>query len=712
MISTVRLALASVVVAIAAQAADSRQPVSKPKYKIRLDRNVRVGMRDGVEIAAVIVRPEAEGKFPAIVGYTPYRRVLQVRSSYSEAEYNHHLHGASYFAERGYAVMHFDSRGTGNSGGSTEDVYSQTEQKDGYEMIEWIASQPWCSGKVGMWGMSSGGVVLWQVGVQQPPHLTTLLVGSANTDVYLDWVYPGGVLRPYMFDSYTPMIAARNFAPPDIAVAGEKWSDIWNERLEKNVPWGVGLITHQQQGKYWADMSLQTDYSRIKVPVMLWSGWPDPYPTQVLRAFSHLKVPKKVIVGPGGHWWPEMAVPGPQYDGRYEWLKWFDYWLKGIDTGVMDEPPVTLFVRQYKEPAERMYIQDAGFWRHEKEWPLTRTDYRPMYLHPGGKLSREAYSAAEEERDPYVYKPTVGITSGIYWGGGVLPWAQPVDQRLDEAYSLTYTTAPLQEDTEVTGDPRAVLYVSSTADTAYFHLKILDVAPDGTSKWVADGGLLATHRNSHADPEPQKPGEVYELKLGEMDIKYMAYVFGKGHRIRVAIASADFQNAWPTAKRAINAVYRGSKYPSRIILPIAPAQNPKLPPPDLKPSPRPPLKLEEFEQVFPKAEHTITQDFVNQTVTVHLRSIRREKSEDGLTSGTEVTHSSYTVSDANPADATLKAAHEYTIVRPEGEIKVEANEVVASDISSFRYLVRLDITVDGKPHFRKDWTVSVPRKLN
>ena len=169
----------------------------------------------------------------------------------------------------------------------------------------------------------------------------------------------------------------------------------------------------------------------------------------------------------------------------------------------------------------------------------------PLLLPPGGELGREVFSC-ESSASEYAYNPAVGITAGIYWGGGIMPWAMPVDQRLDEALSLTWTTPPLERDLEVTGNPVAVLHVSSSAETAYFHVKLTDVAPDGTSKWLTDGGLLGTHRTSHARPEPMEPGKVYELRI---DMKYVSYLFEKGHRIRLSVASADFQNAWPTRWR-------------------------------------------------------------------------------------------------------------------------------------------------------------------
>ena len=673
--------------------------MSRPEYEVRLDRRVRVPMRDGVELAAVVVRPRAEGRFPAIMSYNPYRWLRQVKDTCSDATYNHRWDGPPYFAQRGYAVVYFDVRGTGNSGGNTQDVYSDEERLDACDMVEWIAAQPWCSGNVGMWGMSYGGVVQWQVGVQNPPALKTLVIGSSNDDVYLDWTNPGGSIRPYMFDSFSPMMTAFNAAPPDADIVGPDWSRLWEERLEKNVPWGIGFISNLLHGPYWRDRSLQSDYGRIKVPVMFWCGWADPYPTPILRAFSRLNVPKKILLGPWGHYWPEEALPGPRIDFRHEMLKWFDRWLKGEDTGVMEEPAVTLFVRRYKRPVAHMYLEDAGFWRHEDEWPPARNVETPFYFHPGGELSRRA-ATGESAPDDYSYNPAVGIGAGIYWGGGIMPWAMPVDQRLDEAWSLTYTTPPLEEDLEVTGNPKAVLHVASTTDTAYFHVKLTDVAPDGTSKWLADGGLLATHRNSHSEPERMEPGRIYEL---EVDLKYVSYLFEKGHCIRVSVASADFQNAWPTAKPAVNRLHRDRRYPSHIVLPITPVQSPKLSAPDLKPSPRPAATMGDISR---NTRHEISHDLVDDTVTATLERVSKTGPAPGLA------HSTYTVSRCNPAETVLKARYVYEVPPAGSGMTVEANEYLTSDLDSFHFLSQVEVTVDGKRHFHKSWRVSVPRELN
>ena len=673
--------------------------MSRDRYDVRLERRVRVLMRDGVELAAVVVRPDAEGRFPAIMAYNPYRWLKQVKDRSSETKYNHRWDGPPYFAQRGYAVVYFDVRGTGNSGGTTQDIYADLERRDAYDMVEWIAAQSWCSGNVGMWGMSYGGVVQWQVGVQNPPSLKTLVIGSSNDDVYLDWTNPGGSIRPYMFDSFSPMMTAFNTAPPDADIVGSEWLRLWEERLEKNAPWGIGFISNLLQGPYWRNRSLQPDYSRIKVPVMFWCGWADPYPTPILRAFSRLDVPKKILLGPWGHYWPEEALPGPRIDFRHEMLKWFDQWLKGEETGVMEEPAVTLFVRRYKRPVAHMYLEDAGFWRHEDEWPPSRNQDTPFYFHIDGELSREK-PAKEREPDQYAYHPAVGISAGVYWGGGIMPWAMPVDQRLDESWSLTYTTPPLEEDVEITGNPKAVLHVASSADTAYFHVKLTDVAPDGTSKWLSDGGLLGTHRNSHSEPKPMEPDRVYELRI---DLKYISYLFEKGHSIRISIASADFQNAWPTAKPAVNRLYRDRRYPSHIVLPITPAQRQRLNAPDLKPSPRPAATMDDISGT---TRHEIKHDLVNDTVTATLERISPKGPAPGLA------HSTYTVSLRNPADTALKARYVYEVPPAGSGMIVEATEVLSSDLESFHFLSQVEVTVDGRRHFHKKWRVSVPRTLN
>ena len=664
---------------------------------------VRVRMRDGVELAVKITRPDSEGEFPGVLEYHPYRRIKKALPDYRDEQ----PPVVPYLAERGYAIVQCDVRGTGNSGGWSTDIYSAEERQDGYDMVEWIAAQPWCNGCVGMIGKSYGAVVQWQVAVQNPPHLKAVIVRSANDDVYTEWTYPGGALRPYMFDSYSPLMTAWNFSPPDPDIVGEKWSAIWQERLDKSRPWGIGYIAHPLGGPYWRERSLAPDYGRVKCAVFVIAGWADCYPTALLRAYSKITSPKRALVGPWGHWYGEErhAVPGPRIDTRPDYLKWFDFWLKGIDNGVMEEPPVTLFVKRYSPPSARMPIEERGAWRSEKEWPIARTGQSILYFRTHGELRQERPQVprcrtGKPAYDEFTYDPTVGTTSGIHWGGGILPWGTPVDQRPDEALSLVYSTPPLEDDLEVTGTPTAILYVSSTADVAYFRVKLSDVAPNGISKLVRYGGLNATHRASHANPEPLIPGQVYELRVG---FKTMSYVFEAGHRIRIAVSGADFLNAWPTAKAAVNTVHRSDRYPSHIVIPVVAKQNPLLPEPSLER-----LANAEPGDLATPAEYSISRDLVNETASVYISPVHVRSSEGSRLEQRSV----FTVSRQNPADAFLTASCVYSEKSTGMEIRVEANEQTVSDEATFRHVVQVEIQVNGSRHFHKSWSVTVPRRLN
>ncbi len=287
-----------------------------------------------------------------------------------------------YLAQHGYVVVQYDVRGTGNSSGFSTDIYSDEERQDGYDMIEWIAAQSWCTGAVGMIGKSYGAVVQWQVAAQNPPHLKALIVRSANNDVYSEFTNPGGALRPWMYEYYAPLMNAYNFAPPFAEITGDRWASIWAERLESSVPWSLGYIRNTLQSEYWRRRSLAPGFDRVRCPVYLIEGWPDWYASAELRAFQSLQVPKKVLIGPWGHYYPEEpdALPGPRIDTRPEYLRWFDHWLKGIDTGIMDEPPVTVFVRRWQAPA-LLTLEDAGEWRNEACWPPPDVQPTGFHLH-------------------------------------------------------------------------------------------------------------------------------------------------------------------------------------------------------------------------------------------------------------------------------------------------------------------------------------------
>lgn len=658
-------------------------------YPVKVHTGIRVAMRDGVELNVRITRPDGPGRFPGVMEYHPYRRLAAALPDWR----NEFPPAVPYLAERGYAVVQFDVRGTGSSSGFSTDIYSADERRDAYDMVAWIAAQDWCTGSVGMIGKSYGAVVQWQVAVQRPPALKAIVVRSANDDVYTGFTNPGGCIRPWMFEYYAPLMNALNFAPPDPALVGDRWASIWAQRLEHSAPWSLGYIRNTLHGPYWRDQSLAPGYDRVQCAVLLIEGWPDWYATEELRAFQRLHVPRKVLIGPWGHYYPEEkeAFPGPRIDSRREYVRWFDHWLKGIDNGVMDEPPVTVFVRGWQPPS-LLCLEDAGTWRNEAAWPPARVQPTAMYFDTGGVL---AETAGEPGADQYAYRASVGITTGRRGLGSTTPWAMPIDQRYDEAYSLVFSTPPLPKSMELLGEPLAVLHVASTAEVAYFHVKLCDVAPDGMSRLITDGGLLATHRNSHETPEGLAPGQVYELRI---PLRHCAYALEPGHRLRVAIASAEFQNAWPTGQHAVNTLYRGGDHASHIVLPVASVDAQPLPQPELAPSPHslPPI------DTLVRPEYKFELDLVNDAVTCVLRP-----GDGGRTSH----QSRYTVSNSHPARTTIVSSATHHAVHPTLDIRVEATCQASSDETSYTHMSQVRITVDGAEHFRKSWSETVPRKL-
>ena len=652
------------------------------KYGVKVLTGILIPMGDGVVLNVRLTRPDAAGRFPAVVEYTPYRRLGEALADYRDER----PPIVPYLAERGYVVVQFDVRGTGSSSGHCTDIYSDNERRDGYDMVEWAAAQDWCTGAVGMLGISYAAVVQWQVAVQSPPHLKAIIVRSGCDNVYTEFSNPGGCIRPWMFENYGPMMNAFNFAPPDAAIVGERWEEIWKERLEKSVPWTLGFLRNLLDGPYWRSRSVAPDYGRVKCPVMLVEGWADWYATAELRAFQHLKVPKKVLIGPWGHYYPEdsRTCPGPRVDSRPEYLKWFDRWLKNIDNGVMNEPSVTVFMRSWLTPS-LLCLEDVGEWRSEASWPPHHVRAIDFFFGDKGKLS----DVPEEGSETYEYRASVGLAAGRRGLGTTAPWGTPIDQRPDDAYSVLYDTAPLAKKMELLGEPQACLHVSSTAEIAYFHIRLCDVAPDGASRLISDGGLLATHRASHERPEPLVSGEIYELYF---PLQHCAYALGAGHRLRVAVASAEFQNAWPTGMRAQNSIFRGRSFPSRIVLPVAGMQHEPRFPPHFEETPFPPLRG------ITAPTYAMHHDLVEDTVTCELANT----DEIGLNK------SRYTVSNRNPAVSIIDSSFRYR-PPPERNVQIDATCHTASDSTHYVHTSRVEIYVDGKLYFEKTWNETVAR---
>ncbi|PBB28981.1 CocE/NonD family hydrolase [Mesorhizobium sp. WSM3882] len=657
------------------------------QFAIRVFTGIRVAMRDGAELNVRITRPVASGRYPAVLEYTPYRGLGAVLPDHRDET----TPVIPFLAERGYVIVQYDVRGTGSSSGFCMDMYSEQERRDGYDMVEWCAAQDWCTGSVGMIGLSYGAVVQWQVAKLNPPHLKAIAVRSGGIDLASEFTSPGGCLRPWLFESYAPVMSAYNFSPPDAILAGDRWAGMWQERLNNSAPWGLSFIRNVNDPAYWRSRSLAPDYDDVQCAVLLIEGWADWYATAELNAYRHLSCPRKVIIGPWGHYYPETAdaFPGPRIDARYEYLRWFDHYLKGLDNGVMNEPPVAVFVRSWKTPT-LICPEEAGAWRSEAKWPPDRALDTVAYFGNSGSLA----DTPQDGFETYEYRPAVGLTSGRLGMGSTKPWGMATDQRLDDAYSVLYEMDPLPEEMELLGQPSIVLFVSSTAEVAYFAARLCDVAPDGTSRLITEGGLLSS-RNRRA--EALVPNKVTEIQFA---LKHCAYRIERGHRLRVAVASASFQNAWPTGQAANNTIYRGRRHPSRILLPIA-HKGPEilnapnfLAPPDAQVDP----------QTMSNPTYALHHDLVSDRITCEMAA--GDVANGGYNSST------YRVSNRTPEDTTIQAKCLYRPTHPSLSIEVEANCRTVSDARTYSHQVQITVKNDGKIFFENEWTECVPRGLS
>ncbi|MEY4225421.1 MAG: hypothetical protein RL190_178 [Actinomycetota bacterium] len=651
-------------------------------------KNVRIPMRDGIHLGADLYVPSGgDGPLPVVMEYIPYRK--------DEVAPGERFYGV--LPERGYIVARVDIRGTGASEGTVVDEYVEQEQLDGYDAIEWIAAQPWCDGHVNMMGISYGGFTALQVATHRPPHLTSIIPMYFTDDRYTDDChYRGGHMRQYYDVSfYGNFMIAYNAMPP-YPEWNPNWAEIWDEHLASNEPYMLTWLRNQVDGPYWRHGSVGDIADRIACPVLIIGGWRDGYPNPPLRLYEKLQVPKKAIIGPWNHAVPDVAVPGPRIDHLHEVARWLDHWCKGVDTGIMDDPPVVVFMQTHERPdADR--LDAAGEWRAETAWPVAGASERTLHLAADGRLEE---APGERGDDLLEYDARVGVTAGL-WSGG-LQFGQPGDQRPDEALSAVYTSAALDEPLSILGRATADIAFTTTASVLGFSVSISDVAPDGTSHLVAKGMLNGTRRRSLTDPEPLVPGERTDLRI---EVDCTAWRFEAGHRIRVAIANADWPNVWPTPEPATSLLHRGPDA-CRITLPVVPHHG-SADPPAYVPSP---VAMGRHALRTPPPTWDVIHDALTRRTTVRIH----EEGEERIDATTSV-HRDFdleTVVDADrPARATAYGRHSSTIRRTGYETRAISTVLLEGTETHFHLTIDLEVRVNDMQHHARQWTASVPREL-
>lgn len=551
---------------------------SARKHGVVVEHGVKIRMSDGTELNADVFRPEDNGHFPAIFGFHPYDQTpqtapipprefaIQIGLGRGMEKSNAWIEAGdpAFFARRGYAYVIANIRGTGKSTG----IYpflAAPEPRDGCEAIEWIARQSWCDGNVGMFGVSYFAWVQFYVAALRPPHLKCLFAPWAATDLYRDSVYRGGILGHGFWRMWSKTslhkgrvesesrkeLGAEKFQEElekvlqdeDIAAVPELVEILKNPDASTN-PLIVDFLLNPLDGPYWEKR--RVDYGGINVPAYLGADW-GMYGLHLpgaFRSWERLDVPKKLLIGPPAY------LDRPLYQLQYESLRWFDHWLKGIDTGMLEEPAV------------RLFLLGTGSWKEAQDWPLPQTRWTPFYLHEGGLLW---------EKEPWPHE-RFSTFEDSPWHRGAVEFSSP----------------RLVEDTEVIGPLALHLHAATTDSEVLWLVSLREVDPEGKEKILTRGWLRGTHReidpgrstpwapfHPHIRRQPLTPGKIYEFNIS---LAPTGVLLKAGSRIKLKIGSTEDPPGNPLEMISCGnlrrqspsrvTIYHDADHPSHLLLPI------------------------------------------------------------------------------------------------------------------------------------------------
>jgi uncharacterized protein len=546
------------------------KPTSKREFEIVAQRNVLIKMNDGVEICVDIFRPQSEGKFPALVAMSAFNKDLQSQHIWPGASRSRRMSGVAdasieagpidFFVRRGYVYVVGAVRGTGKSGGAFT-YFGPREAQDAAEVVEWSGRQKWCNGKVGMAGIGAFATHHAQVAVLAPPHLKCIAPVSAFWDVYNYFWYPGGILANGFLrwlislnnlDVHTDEKVAlkelgpkgykeaieRLLADKDIAAEHQLVDALQNPDEPTNGT-VIDVLLHPTWCKYWEDRAIN-DYGKIKVPAYIVSASHRP---GIFYHWQELKSPKKLLNCPPAY------TDRPFYQFAWELLRWYDQWLKGMDTGIMEEPNI------------RLFVQNEDEWINAPDFPIPTTKFIPFNLHENKCLI---------EIEPF---PEAAALS--------------FDDAPGNRGSLKYSTPGMVENMQVAGPIMLNLYASCRGTDMNFVVSLFESDLDGKETFLTHGLLKASHRkqdtksskywvayHTHTNPQKLKPGEIYQFSI---NLNPAAFLIKAGHCIVLKISGVDDAPGDLTQVKMNHlciqtpntiTIYHNAQYPSHLLLPI------------------------------------------------------------------------------------------------------------------------------------------------
>ena len=644
-------------------------------------------MPDGCRLSVRVWMPaDADQEpVPAILEHLPYRKRdgTTARDSLT----------LPYFAGHGYACLRVDMRGNGDSEGLMEDEYSEQELQDACDVIAWAAAQPWCSGNVGMMGISWGGFNALQVAARGPAALKAIITLCSTDDRYADDIhYKGGLLLNENMGWGATMLSYSS-RPPDPALVGDRWRAMWLDRLEHEPFLPAVWLRHQTRDAYWKRGSVCEDFPAIRAATLAVGGWGDAYKNAVSRLVAGIDAPVKGIVGPWIHKYPHFAVPKPAIGFLQEALRWWDRWLKDVDTGVDSDPAMRLYVME-SEPPRDWYEERPGRWIAEPAWPVQ--DRAPLRLALGAG-NRLAADAAPMDPARIASPQDCGMAGGEYcaiWLGPELPG----DQRIDDDKSLCFDSEPLDAPLDIVGAPVVRLTLSADRPRAMVAVRLCDVQPDGASTRITYGVLNLCHRDGHEFPRPVVPGETMQLALQLDDI---AYSVKPGNRLRVAISSTYWPLVWPSPEPVALTLEEGA-----LDLPVRRSGEG-----DewsfAEPEAATPWKIETLRPSSnSRTVHRTADGLVRLDIADDFGEVR--DLDHGLVSG-GTAEESWTIDPDDPLSAHGSTRWTQTLSRDGWSVSTETLTEMTSDATSFHLRGRIAAREGSRLVFERDFDETVPR---
>jgi hypothetical protein len=645
-------------------------------YPVRVDRRVFVPMADGTRIALTVYLPDApgDGPFPAVIESLPYRKDDDCTARDWQTY--------SYLAAQGIAGIRLDIRGTGASTGVIAGEYVAQEQDDNLEVMAWAADQDWCSGNLGMWGISWGGFSALQTAMRRPPQLKAIAPMHATHDRFAcDVHYTGGSLHGAEQVDWPPSMISCNALPPDPDIFGQGWFEEWMERLERTPQWHFDWLRHQTRDAFWLHGSPIADYAAITCPTLLIGGWLDGYVDGMLALAEHLDCPTRTVIGPWGHRRPATGVPAPTLD-HYDLLaRWFGHHLRGDDNGVMEMPPVVVYIQDPSNDTHRV----PGRWRAENEWPPADAGLTEWIL-------------ADLDHGPTVW-------AGPQWVGIHAPaWdraEEPVESStVDDEASVTFQIDPLEEAVEILGTVEVEVNVASDASVGMVAARLVAVSPAGDTVLVSRGNRNLAFPSNLSDPVAIEPGSAVTVRF---PLLACSAVIPAGWSLRLALSGADFPVVWPPGG-SFTLTFDAAR--SRLLVPTVPSRPDDrwLDLPEAGSPPATPV-----ESVRSVSERSVDR---YEGLTVYRRIVGSTEVQPDRHDLTYSADQEWTVSvaDVDPAGMAARAVSAMRLERPGWSVGANGSLDLTTDGEHFHLTIELTATLDDTDVFQRTWRESITRR--